>query len=380
MEINEVVNEKWDDLLDEGYETQVENPEVSEPIYGYENEYLEIPGNDDGMQPGGDPEVEDSEPQETQNTQETDDNILHQFLKDRGVTDPTKIHFENEDGELETLDFDSLDREEQLNVLKELTKPDLTEHETDVINYLRRNRVSFNEVIDHFVQEGINRFLEENPDKAPVQTYEIDDYTDEELYLADLKTKYPNFSDEELISKLDVAKLNEELFKKEAEVLRSQYKAEEDAAREYEKQQEAQRYEDLQQNLIGAAMQFNTISLDYTDPESEVFEIENSDKNQMLGYLLNQDAEGKSQFVRDIEDPAKLIRIAYFMQYGDELLSNTARYYKSIIAEDRKKISKLERQIVKQDKPKDNNSVVISSKKDNNSSPTGYPKRWDDLL
>jgi hypothetical protein len=63
------------------------------------------------------------------------------------------------------------------------------------------------------------------------------------------------------------------------------------------------------------------------------------------------------------------------MQYGDELLSNTARYYKSIIAEDRKKISKLEKQIVKQDKPKDNNSVVISSKKDNNSSPTGYPKR-----
>ena len=293
-------------------------------------------------------------------------------IPDNGYVIETK---ENEDGELETLDFDSLDREEQLNVLKELTKPDLTEHETDVINYLRRNRVSFNEVIDHFVQEGINRFLEENPDKAPVQTYEIDDYTDEELYLADLKTKYPNFSDEELISKLDVAKLNEELFKKEAEVLRSQYKAEEDAAKEYEKQQEAQRYEDLQQNLIGAAMQFNTISLDYTDPESEVFEIENSDKNQMLGYLLNQDAEGKSQFVRDIEDPAKLIRIAYFMQYGDELLSNTARYYKSIIAEDRKKISKLERQIVKQDKPKDNNSVVISSKKDNNSSPTGYPKR-----
>ena len=175
MEINEVVNEKWDDLLDEGYEPQVENPEVSEPIYGYENEYLDIPGNDDGMQPGGDPEVEDSEPQEPQNTQETDDNILHQFLKDRGVTDPTKIHFENEEGELETLDFDSLDREEQLNVLRELTKPDLTEHETDVINYLRRNRVSFNEVIDHFVQEGINKFLEDNPDKAPVHTYEIDD-------------------------------------------------------------------------------------------------------------------------------------------------------------------------------------------------------------
>lgn len=374
MEINEVANERWDDLLDENYEPQLEEAPLTEPSYGYEEEYLQIP-EESGEQ------AEDNDTPSNQEPESTD-NVLHRFLKNYGVSDPSKIQFENEDGEIEILDFDSLDPEEQFTMLQEISQPDLSDHEIDVINYLRRNRVTFNDVINHFVQEGINQYLNENPDQVRHQVYEIDDYTDEELYLADLKSKYPDFTDEELVSKLDVAKLNEELFKKEAAVLRSQYKAEEDANREQQAQQEAKQYEDLQNNLISAVSQFNTVPLDYTDPESEVFEIENADKNQMLNYLLTQDSEGKSQFVKDIENPATLIKIAYYMQCGDEVLANTSRYYKNIIAEDRKKISSLEKKLEKQAKSKDNNTVVVSSSKNNNptSSPSGYPKRWDDLL
>ena len=45
---------------------------------------------------------------------------------------------------IEEIDFGSLDREEQLNILKEITDPSLSDHEKEVIGYLRKNRVSFN--------------------------------------------------------------------------------------------------------------------------------------------------------------------------------------------------------------------------------------------
>jgi hypothetical protein len=149
------------------------------------------------------------------------------------------------------------------------------------------------------------------------------------LYLADLKSKYPDFTDEELISKLDVAKLNEELFKKEASVLRNQYKEQEDQSRELEKQQEAQRNQDLQNNLIEAVNKFNTISIDDLEATNEdhlVLEVEESEKHNILNYLLTQDKDGKSQLVKDIEDPAKLIEIAYYMLYGKSNMTGITNY------------------------------------------------------
>ena len=49
----------------------------------------------------------------------------------------------------------------------------------------------------------------------------IDDYDDDELFVADLKSKYPNFTDNELLDKLDAAKINEDLYNKEVAELRA---------------------------------------------------------------------------------------------------------------------------------------------------------------
>ena len=158
--------------------------------------------------------IVESEEQKNDETEQTD-NALNAFLKTKGIVDPTKIQFENENGEIEDVDFNSLSREEQLTILNELTSPDLSDHELEVINYLRQNRVNFNEVIDYFANQKLEAYLNEHPESVHQKNYSIDDYTDDELYIADLKSKYPSFSDEELLSKLNTAKYNEDLFQKE---------------------------------------------------------------------------------------------------------------------------------------------------------------------
>lgn len=252
--------------------------------------------------------------------------FLYEFLKEKGIEDPSKLQFENEDGEIEEVDFNSLSDEEKLNVINSVSDPGLTQHETDVVNYLRQNNVTFNQVIDYFSKKAVEDYLAQNSDQVYQKSYTIDDYTDDELYLADLKSKYPEFTDEELMSKLETAKANETLFKKEVDALRVDYKKQEDAEIEAQKQREQQDYDNLVGNLQNILNNFNEVALDSTDAESDVLEIEDSDKQQVLAYLLNQDSEGKSQLVKDLENPATLIELAWLRTQGRTLIDNTTRY------------------------------------------------------
>lgn len=303
-----------------------------------------------------------------------DENVIDMFLKDRGIVDPTKIQFENENGEIENIDFSSLDKDEQLNILKELTNPGLSDHEIEVVNYLRKNKVSFNEVIDYFANQRLQEYLNENPDAVHPKHYSIDEYTDEDLYLADLKSKYPSFTDDELISKLNIAKSDENLFSKEVEILRENYKAEEDRAKQEAEYAEQQEYESLKTNLINAAGAFSEISLDVSDPQSDSLVIEDSDRTQILAYLLNQDKDGKSQFVKDIENPDTLIELAWYRINGQTTLSGVTQYWKNILKEERKERASLEKQLEKY-KSKENKTVIKNRETTN--SPGGNLDFWD---
>lgn len=218
----------------------------------------------------------DPQTTETENVAETENvtepetelDVIHQYLKDMGIEDSKAIQFQNDEGEIESVDFDTLDRETQLTMLKELADPGLSDHEIEVVNYLRRNNASFDDVIDYFAEQRLQQYLNENPDKVHQKQYSIDEYSDDELYLADLKTKYPTLSEEELLSELDSAKLNEDLFKKKSKMIRQQYKEQEEKTIQEQEQAEQQRYEDLQNNIVNAVMNFSEISID-SDPTSE---------------------------------------------------------------------------------------------------------------
>lgn len=286
------------------------------------------------------------------------DNSLYTFLQSKGVSDPKKIQMKNEDGTVDEVDFDSLTPEEQLDILQAATDPGLTSDEIDAINLLRYNRMNLKQAMEYYAQQKLDAYLNEHPEAVHQKDYQIDDYTDDDLYLVDLKMRYPDFTDEELLSKLDEAKANESLFKKEAEVLRNTYKAREDQAEADRVQREQQQAEDLRINLVNAASNFNEVQLDYTDDQSDSLLIEDADKRQMISYILDQDENGKSQLIKDLEDPNSLIELAWLRTQGAEVLSNITKYWKNTLATERAENKKLRAQIEKINK-KSNSSVVV---------------------
>lgn len=313
-----------------------------------------------------------------QDEKRDDEDIFYQFLRERGISDPSKIQFENENGEIEEYDFNSLDKETQLTMLKEITDPGLSDHEIEVISYLRQNNATLPQVVDYFAEQRLQEYLAQNPEAKHQKVYSIDDYEDDELYLADLKVKYPSFTDEELISKLENAKVNEDLYTKEVTALRTAYKEAEDKDRERAAAIEKQEYEDLTNNLATAATNFKEISLDSSDPESDSLVIEDSDRQEIMSYLLTQDKDGKSQFVKDLENPSALIKLAYYMLKGDETISGVTQYWKDTLKDERKEIAKLKKEIEKLSNKGQN--TYVARKENNPSSPNDINSFYERLI
>lgn len=298
------------------------------------------------------------------NDEEQDDeptSALHSFLKERGVKDPRKIQFTNEDGSSEDVDFDSLSSEEQLDIIRQVADPGLSESEIKTINYLRHNRASLEQVIDYFSQKRLQEYLDEHPEAVHQKTYEVDDYSDDDLFIIDLKSRFPDFSDQELIDELDTAKESPESFKKKVEVIRKTYKENEDQLAQEQEAARQQQVEDLRNNLLAASRRFNEFQLDYTDDKSDTMVIDEEDKRQMMSYILDQDADGKSEFVRDLEDPDRLIEIAWFSTQGPKMLSELTQYWKGLLAQERAENKKLQSKLDKLNKA--DTHVVISSPK-----------------
>ena len=370
--------EMFEDLLDDPGTQVVEDDNTPKPLDPTDDPIL----NDYVNGSTGEDDTPDSSEDENNKSHDSGD-FLHNFLKEKGIEDPSKLQWEDENGEITDVDFDSLSDEDKLNVLNSLSDPGLSQHEIDVVNYLRNNNVTLNQVIDYFSKKAVDDYIAKNLDSVPTKTYTIDDYTDEELYLADLKSKYPDFTDEELTSKLNSAKSNEELFKKEVNALRTEYKNEEDAQIEAQKQREQQDYDNLVNNLQNILGNFNEVILDSTDPESDVLEIEDSDKEQVLAYLLNQDTDGKSQLVKDLENPTTLIELAWLRTQGRALIDNSTRYWKDLLKQERKEKAKLEKELESYRTRESQSVVVPKPPKSNNSNEKDIPtfgSVWDNNI
>lgn len=346
MEFEELTN--FDDLLDSNTPDSEEIEEGNETFQDPEEEEVEVNDEEEGEE-GEEEEVE---------LPDYSDNPVYSFLQSRGISDPSKIQVEDEDGTVEEIDFNSLSSEEQLEILNQVTDSGLSDDEINTINYLRRNRMSLNQVMQAYANQQIQAYIEANKDSLPQKTYTIDDYSDDELYIVDLKKRFPDFTDEELLSRLEAAKENEALYQKETTTIRNAYKAMEDQAEQDRIFQDQKEAEDLRNNLLNAASQFNEIQLDYTDDESDSLVVEDKDKQQMISYLLDQDAEGKSQLVRDLENPDTLIELAWLRTQGAEVLSNITQYWKGMLSEERAKNRKLTAQLEKLN-GKNNSSIVI---------------------
>ena len=279
-----------------------------------------------------DPVEPDEEP--TEDDIDDDADYMETFLKSFGIEDGKTLKFENEDGTTEDVDFNSLSNKEKLEILKDLTTPQLQEHEIETINYLRRNNATMQDVVEYYQQKAIQEYIEKNG--APEKVYSVDEYKDDELYMADAKAKYPDMTDEELLADLEAAKENEALFNKKVEAIRKQYKAIEDKEKADAEQAERDRVENFKNSIQSTLDNFNEISLDYTDAKADSLTIEASEKNKILEYITKQDANGMTQLYKDLNDAEKLISFAWWTNYGQESISSITKYFQKQLAEARK--------------------------------------------
>lgn len=311
----EITNDYYESLLEDPKDTQ-EEP-IEEPVVEDEPLLPEQPSDEN---------ANSSEQEPANNEDETEDDLLTSYLKSYGISDPTKIQFENDEGGIDEVDFRSLPKEEQLTMLQELASSGYTDYEKEVINYLRVNNTDLQGVIDYFQKKAIEDYLAQNPNQAPQKEYKVDDYSDDELYIADLAARFTNLTEEELNEKLESAKTNEETFKKEVDSLREFYKAEEKRQEEETKASEQQQYEALQNTLLESIGRFNEIVLDTDDPHSDSLEVEDADKQMMLDYLLAPDKDGQSQLDKDLSDPQALIELAWLRTHGRDTITGISQY------------------------------------------------------
>lgn len=245
-----------------------------------------------------------------------DMDLTTEILKIRGIADPSKIKFEDESGAVVERDWNSLSREEQLNIIADNSDPerDLDDAEITLINTIRESRLSPEDYIAKLQQDA----------KAALEsqyqpTYKVDEIDDDNLYALDIMRKVgaENITEEELQSRVDQAKENPTLYKKEVEALRTTYKQLEDQM-QYQKQQEAAAqqeaaYQDFANSILSEIDGFNT--------SSEVFELDTEDKNELANFILTRDEDGLTDFGKVLNNPKTFTTVALWYLKGNALMN-----------------------------------------------------------
>lgn len=292
-----------------------------------------------------------TEPQNQDGSQTEDDDFVSQLLRSRGIDDKTKIKFENEDGEIEEVNWDSLSSQDQFNLIQsseaKVEEPNISDDEIELINAIRNSGMTPTEYIN-YIQQGVSQPVVE-------QHYTVDDYSDDELFLADFLSRMGDITDEEAQQALETAKANEELYNKQIQALRKEYKdIEDENAQQLKAEQEEQARQQFEQFEHSVIDQINN----FTDFGGYDLNLENDDMQELYDFLVGQDAAGNNYFAKALTDPATLVRTAWLTLHADDMLQDVTEYFKDQIAQVRKESYKKG----KEDALKQKNAVVFKNK------------------
>lgn len=264
-----------------------------------------------------DPKPEKEGNQETPPPSEGDqeDDLTTEVLKLRGISNPDKIKFEDESGAITERSWDSLTKEEQINILADQredqgTNNDLAEDEIELINAIRNSGMSVQDYIQTITPQ-INQ---------PQDTNQFDAMSDEDLYAFDILNKVgnDNITDEELDAALEAAKANETLFKKTVEGLRQQYnRLQEEQKQNIANQQQAaaqQRYQAFANVVNNQIDNFNSFA-------GQPIQLSNQDKDNLSEFMLALDEDGSSALGKALQDPKLLTKAAFWLLNEQELIA-----------------------------------------------------------
>lgn len=261
----------------------------------------------------GGEEFEQESVQEPQPSEPED--LTTEVLRLKGIVDPEKIKFEDESGALIERPWSSLTREEQLNILvgeEPSEEYDLADDEIELLNSIRNSGMS--------VSDYINQF--QTPE--PIQSYKIDQLTDEEVFALDLLEKVgsDNITDEELEEAINNAKKNEALFNKTVAGLRNEYIR-------LQQDEEAQQANELAAQKQAVYTQFATsIQNEIRGLNSfagQELELSDEDSEELAAFMLDLDESGVSAFGRALQNPALFTKAAFWLLNEEQIIEELTK-------------------------------------------------------
>lgn len=253
--------------------------------------------------------------------------LIDALLQSKGIQNG-KIVVLNDNNEEEEIDFNDLSDSEKIDILTQSpVSNNLTDEEINTINYLRQNNTNLVTLVQNIKEAAVRDYLEQNDSV----NYTVDQLSDEELFKYDLKEKYPELTEEEVQEELDQASLNEDLFKKKMEFLRKNYKEEENSLMERTRQEEdakrEQAYTDYANATASYAQSINTL---------HDLELSDTDKNRVLGFLLDRDVNGQPEFFKLLNNPEAVFNMAWYHLYGKQAFTLINDYWKAQISNSRR--------------------------------------------
>lgn len=272
----------------------------------------------------------DDEPNPDDNTSPVvEADVISKILADKGIADPTKIKYETDDGEIEEVNFYDLPIDEQYAILNTEEEQDygLNDHEIEVVNYLRSNGTTLDEVIEYFQNKAVEDYIRD----SALTGFGIDTVSDEELFRLDLKANYEDLTDEEIELQLEKELEHKDFFNKKVAKLRQEYLAAEASLQEEERQkqlqQEEEKYNTLANELIEVARGVDEIG---------GLDLSNEDKEEILSFVLDRDANGSSQLGKILDDTQSLFELAWYALKGKQAFEVIHDYYRKEIEKARK--------------------------------------------
>ena len=309
-----------DDLIDD----------FDEGLDGDLDENLEQPSEfEDHLETQDDLGDSDEEPS-------SEPDLVSELLKAKGIQDSSKIKIENEQGEIEEMNWTDLSIEEQLEILRHEDKApetDLDKEEIELLNSIRNSKMSPKEYMEYMQKTGVDNYIKNSQNQE--QHYKVDDISDDELFVLDIINKVgdENITDEELQQALDTAKTNMTVFNKQVQAIRNEYKTLEDNAKQQEEllaqQREQERFDQFAgtiENSIRNFTEFEGFELNMTD----------DDRNEVYEFITGFDKAGNSIFSKALNDPDLLVQMAWFALNGKEMISDITDYFTNEISNVRK--------------------------------------------
>lgn len=307
----------------------------------------------------GEETTEEFDQDSEQQPEETEDLIMR-MLTSRGITDPSKIKFEGESGEIEEIDWNNLTVDEQFNILNHQDAPEegLDDDEIDLINKIRSAKLTPKEYEAYLMRQGAEGV------KQPEQpSYIIDDLTDDELYVYDLQARNEDITEEEALDALEKAKMSEGTFSKQIKGIREEYKKLEDdrnsAQQQREQAEKQKQFQDFSNSIRNSIMNFKSIgNLD--------IELDNDEMDEVAQFLLTTDGAGINHFSKVLNDPEWLVKMAWFALKGEDAFNNITDYFTAEMKQ--REQASYKRGLEDGASPK---SKVVYQPKQNNKKPTG---------